>query len=110
MSITTAVLSTKESTVPFWAIQDRRMNNIKNKTRYTQRQITRAIRLQDALRLFYKGTFYDEPSYGTTGISIKVGNPTVIDNPGLAAYEKLLEAEGITRKVSAQGVLYRIKV
>jgi len=109
MAIKTAVIDTKESPVPYWAILDRRVRNSANKSLYTTKQITRAIRLQDALRGFYNGTFYDEPSYGTTGISVKVGNPHVTDKRGLKAYEDLLTQEGITKKVSGQGVLYRIK-
>lgn len=105
----TATLDTPASTCPFWAILDRRANNSANKTLYTTKQVTRAIRLLDALPNFYRGTFYDEPSYGTTGISVKVGNPQVADRKGLRAYEALLEAEGITKKITKQGILYRIK-
>lgn len=109
MAIKTAVIDTKDSPTPFWAILDRRVRNAANKSLYTSKQITRAIRLQDALRSFYSGTFYDEPSYGTRGISVKVGNPSVRDRAGLKAYEAELAKEGITKKISAQGVLYRIK-
>jgi len=69
-----ATLDVKESTIPFAALLDRRVQNTANKSLYTTKEVTRAIRLQDALRSFYKGTFYDDPSYGKTGISIKVGN------------------------------------
>lgn len=105
----TATLDTPASSTPFWAILDRRARNSANKTLYTAKQITRAIRLMDALPNFYNGTFYDDPSYGTTGISIKVGEPRVRDAKGLRAYEALLEQEGITKKVTKQGILYRIK-
>jgi hypothetical protein len=109
MSIKTATLDTAESPTPYWAVLDRRVRNTANKSLYTVQQVTRAIRLRDALSNFYNGTFYDEPSYGTTGISVKVGNPRVRDRKALRAYEAALATEGITKKVTPQGVLYRIK-
>lgn len=106
----TVQLDTPASSVPFWAVMDRRARNVANKTLYTQKQITRAIRLLDALPSLYKGTFYDEPSYGTTGITVKVGKPCQVrNNKELKAYEAMLEAEGITKKETEQGILYRIK-
>lgn len=109
MAIKTAVLDTQEAPTKWFAAKDRHLRNSVNKSLYSAKQVGRAIRLADALRDLYDGTFYDEPSYGTTGISVKVGNPSVKRKALLAAYEKSLEAEGITKKVTAQGILYRIK-
>ena len=108
MAIKTAVLDNTEAPSPYWAAMDRQRRNTNNKSLYSTAEITRAIRLQDALRGFYSGTFY-EPSWGVYGVSVKIGDPLIKERKALREYEAHLAEEGIIKKTTQQGVLYRIK-
>jgi hypothetical protein len=104
----TVVLNNEESTNKWWALQDRRMRNIANKTLYTQQQQIRLERIKLALELIISGKVY-EASFGKRSASIKVQNDSrVIDKKMLALLEQDWEKEGIYKKVSSQGFQYHM--
>lgn len=101
-------LDTQEASCKWFAAKDRQMRNSVNKTLYTLQQRIRAERMRYALELVYKGRFFDEPSYGTTGISVKIEGPQVRDRKMLSVLEDDYSKEGIIKKVTKQGIVYRI--
>ena len=101
------VINTEESKNKRWAAQDRRMRNLANATHYSYEQRTRAERMRMALTLCYAGIVY-EPSYGTTGVSIKVTG-FVTNRRNLRELEADWAAAGVIKKESPQGTLYRFK-
>ncbi len=104
----TVSLDTKESTNKFWALQDRRMRNHANKTLYTQAQLLRLERIKLALEMVVRGTVY-EPAYGKKSASVKVQDGALIaDRKMLQLLESDWAAEGIFKKVSAQGFQYHM--
>ena len=102
------VLDTQEAPNKWWAMQDRRMRNIANKSLYTQAEQVIAIRMLMVLQLVYAGRFFDEPNYGKRGISVKVEKPTVIDRKNLRLLEADWEKQGVVKKVTPQGLNYFI--
>lgn len=103
----TAVLDTQEAPNKWWAAQDARMRNLANASHYNDRTKVRAERMKLALEMVYaaKGVYI---AFGKKGISLKVDGAGVKDNKTLALLEQDWSAEGITKKVSAQGVIYRL--
>lgn len=104
----TSILDTQEAPNKWWAAQDARMRNLANKSHWSQADQVRAERMKQVLTLVYQGReFYI--AYGKTGISIKVDQARVIDRRALALLEQDWAAEGVTKKDSTQGVIYRFK-
>ena len=104
----TVSLDTKESNNKFFALQDRRMRNHANKTLYTQAQQIRLERIKLALEMVLRGTVY-EPSFGKKSASVKVQDGALIaDRRMLRLLESDWAAEGIFKKVSAQGFQYHM--
>jgi hypothetical protein len=100
-------LDTKEAPVKWWAARDARMRSIANSTLYTEAQKIRAERMALGLELVYKakGIYV---AYGKRGISVKVDVAYVSDRKTLLLLEADYAQEGITKKESAQGVIYNI--
>ena len=101
-------INTEEAANKQFAAYDRRMRNIANASHYTEAQRVRAERMRMALTLVYGGIVYT-PSYGTTGVSIKVVGH-VADLKNLRALEADWSEQGVTKKESAQGTIYRFKI
>ena len=101
------VINTQESPNKWWAVQDRKMRNIANKSKYSSEEQIRVERMRMALTNCYHGEFYD-PSYGVKGVSIKVGKAQIVNRKDLRSLEADWTKAGITKKASAQGVIYRI--
>ncbi len=103
----TSVLDTQESTNKRWAAQDARMRNIANASHYSEQTKIRTERMKYALELVYaaKNIYV---AFGKKGVSIKVDSAFVKDNKTLALLEQDWDAQGVTKKVSAQGVIYRL--
>ena len=100
-------LDTKEAPTAWWAAQDARMRNIANKSHYAESVHIRVERMVLALGLCYVAQGIHE-AFGKTGVSVKVDRPSFVrDRRNL----ELLEADwallGVTKKTSAQGVIYR---
>lgn len=103
----TSMINTDEAPNKFWALQDRRMRNIANRSHYSAAEQVRAEAMRMVLTLVYGGIVY-EPSYGKKGISIKVVG-LVADKKGLKDIEADWTKQGIIKKVSPQGIIYRIQ-
>ena len=100
-------INTEESKNKAFAVYDRRMRNIANSSHYTEQQRVRAERMRMALMLCYAGVVY-EPSYGTTGVSIKVTG-FVSNRSSLRELEADWAAQDVIKKQSPQGTIYRFK-
>lgn len=100
-------LDTKEAPTKWWAAQDARMRSIANSTLYTNEQKIRAERMALGLEMAYfaKGIHI---AFGKRGISVKVDMAIVKDRNVLSMLERDYEKEGIVKKDSPQGVIYRI--
>lgn len=108
--IRTIVLDSKESKDKYFAAADRRRRNLVNSQLYTDAQKRKLSAMRQALSLVISGQVY-EPSYGTTGVSIKVAKGFVIaDRKSLRTLESEWAKEGIYRKETAQGILYRMDI
>lgn len=100
-------LDTTEATNKWWAAKDRNMKNIANKSKFTDMEQLRAVRMQMFLQQVYRGTVY-EPSYGIKGISVKVQKGALLaDRKNLRIVEADWEKQGVVKKITAQGTTYR---
>lgn len=101
-------LDTVEATNKWWAAADRNMKNIANKSKFTDSEQLRAVRMQTFLQQVFRGTVY-EPSYGIKGISVKVQRGSILaDRKNLRIVEADWEKQGVTKKITPQGTTYRI--
>jgi len=102
-------LDTQEAPNKWWAAQDARIRNYANSTRYSDSQRVTAERMKLALELVYcaKGIYI---AYGKKGISIKVDRGVVVRRKDLKLLEDDWNRTGIVKKVSNQGVIYRLNV
>ena len=103
-------LDTKEAPTKWWAAQDARMRNIANKSHYADSVHIRVERMILALGLCYRAEGIHE-AFGKRGVSVKVDRPRFVrDRKNLALLEQDWAEQGVVKKVSAQGVIYRFKV
>ena len=101
------VIDTQEAPNKFWAARDARMKAFAGWSHYTDKQRIRAERMALGLEMVYWSTgIHINPR--NKFITIKVDKAQVKDNKTLSLLEKDYEAEGITKVVSAQGIIYRI--
>ena len=100
------VIDTVEAPNKWWAAHDARMKNIANASKYSEKDKIRAERMKVVLEMVYKAKAV-YISYGKTGISIKVDHAVVLDRKNLRLLEKDWTAEGVTKRQSEQGVIYR---
>ena len=102
-------LNTEEASVKWWAARDAHMKSLANATHYSDDDKVRAERMKYLLEAAYDAdNIYI--AYGKKGISIKVNKAQVKNATMLNEIEQFWEDEGVTKKVSAQGVIYRITV
>lgn len=89
----------------FYAARDARMRNIANASHFAEVDKIRAERMKMALGLVYaaKGIYVN---FRKTKIAVKVDAGWVRDRENLALLEKDWEAQGVTKTLSAQGVIY----
>lgn len=87
---------------------DARMRNIAGASTYSDAQKVQAERMKLGLDMVYasKGIYIN---FRLKFITIKVESPLVRDRKTLALLEQDYEKAGITKQVTAQGVIYRIK-
>ena len=104
----TETLNTAEAPCKWFAAADARMRSIVNSSHYTLTERTRAERMRLVLDMVYlsRGVHV---SYGRRGISVKVDGAVVLDDVGLQALEADWAQQGVTKRTSAQGVIYRIQ-
>jgi hypothetical protein len=100
-------IKTEEAPNKWWAAKDASMRNYANSTHYTLHQRTAAERMKIALEMVYsaKNVYI---AYGKKGISLKVDGALVRDRKELGFLEEGWAAAGIAKKVSKQGVIYRL--
>ena len=90
------------------AALDARMRNIAMSSKYSEAQKIQAERMKLGLEMVYSAKGF-HINYRLKFITIKVDAPTVRDRKTLALLEQDYEKAGITKQVSQQGVIYRIK-
>jgi len=101
-------IDTQEAPNKWWAAQDACMRNIVNMSQYSESDKIRAERMKLALELVYsaKSVYI---AFGKRGISLKVDNAEVRDRKNLKLLETDWTTAGVVKKISPQGVIYRIK-
>ena len=100
-------LDTQEAPTKWWAAQDARMRNLANKSHYAESTHIRVERMVLALGLCYAARGIHE-AFGKRGVSVKVDRPTFVrDRGNLALLEADWAEQGVVKKVSPQGVIYR---
>lgn len=103
-------LDTQAAPTAWWAAQDARMRNIVNKSHYAESVHIRVERMVLALGLCYRAQGIHE-AFGKRGVSIKVDRPSFLrDRKNLQLLEQDWAEQGVTKKVSAQGIIYRFTV
>ena len=91
----------------FYAARDAWMKAVARWSTYTESERVRAERMKLGLELCYSAkAFYINPR--AKFIAIKVENPTVKDRKNLSLLEQDYKSQGITKTVSAQGIIYKI--
>lgn len=101
-------LDTKSAPTAWYAARDARMRNFAMSSNYSEAQKVQAERMKLGLEMVYsaKGIHVN---FRLKFITLKLENPTVRDRKNLALLEQDYEKAGITKQVSAQGIIYRIK-
>ena len=102
----TVTLNTEEAPNKWWAARDARMRNYANSTRYDSATKIRAERMKLVLEMLYAARAV-YIAYGKRGVSLKVDRAHVRDRRELAAMEADWAVQGVVKKVSDQGVIYR---
>ena len=89
------------------AVRDARIRSYANSTLYTDTQKVRAERMKGALELCYMHSGI-HINYRQRFVAIKVDGAEIKRRQELRLLEQDWANEGITKRVSAQGVIYRI--
>jgi hypothetical protein len=100
-------LNTQEAPTKWFAAMDAQRRNTNNKSHFPQtiqNQITRMLTVMDMVYVA-KGVY---EAYGKKGVSIKIDGAVVKDRKNLVALEQEWTAKGFVKKVSPQGVIYRL--
>lgn len=97
---------TQEAANKWWAYQDAKMRNIKNKSRYSAQVHLQVDRMIVALGELYAGKIYE--AYNPKRVSVKIDKPLVKDSRWLKMLEADWAKEGITKTQTPTGLLYRI--
>jgi len=102
-----STLDTKEASNAFFAARDARMRNYAMGSTYSAAEKLRAERMKLGLGLAYSA---DEIHINYRGkfIAVKVSNARVRDRNTVNTLESLYALEGIVKRISAQGTIYRI--
>jgi hypothetical protein len=105
----TAFIRTEEAPAKWFAAQDAQRRNTNNKSHYPQAIQNQITRMLTVMNMVYaaKGIY---EAYGKKGVSIKVDGAVVKDKTNLRELEAEWMALGFTKKISSQGVIYRLTV
>jgi hypothetical protein len=102
-------LDTKSAGQFAWvAARDARMRNYANSTLYTDAQKHKAERIKLILEMVYSAKQV-HINYRKTFVAIKVDNGRIRDAKLLKIAENDWANEGITKRVSDQGIVYRFQ-
>lgn len=91
----------------WFAARDARMRSYENSCSYTEAEKNRAERMRMGLSLVY-GAREFHIEYRKKFISLKIDHPVVRDRKSLALLESDYTALGIVKRVTNQGITYRI--
>jgi hypothetical protein len=103
----TLEINTQEAPTKWFAAQDAQRRNTNNKSRFPQsiqNQITRMLMIMDMVYAA-KGVY---EAYGKKGVSVKIDGAVIKDRKNLRALEAEWTAKGFVKKISPQGVIYRL--
>lgn len=100
-------IDTQTAPLAWFAARDARMRNEAMKSTYSDRERLRAERLRLGLECVYRSTEV-HINYRQKFIAVKLCNAIVRDRASVADLERAYALEGIEKRTSAQGVIYRI--
>lgn len=102
-----STLDTKEATNAFFAARDARMRNYAMGSTYSAAEKLRAERMKLGLELAYNS---DEIHINYRGkfIAVKMSNASVRDRNTMNKLESMYAIEGVVKRISKQGTIYRI--
>ena len=100
-------LDTKEASNAFFAARDARMRNYAMSSTYTERERLRAEQVKLGLECVYRVTEV-HINYRQKFIAVKLTNALVRDRASVADLEAFYASQGIEKRISAQGTIYRI--
>lgn len=104
----TRIIENEDAGQYAWAAaMDARRRNTNNKSYFTRKQQDRAIRMLDAVEGLWRAKAV-YLNYRKKEIDIKIDAPSTFDRKPLRALEKIWADDGVTKKVSKQGVIYTI--
>ena len=105
----TAIINTDEAPTKWYAAMDAQRRNTNNKSHFPQAIQNQITRMLTVMSMVYaaKGVY---EAYGKRGVSIKVDGAQVKDRTNLRALEAEWTVKGFVKKISAQGVIYRLTV
>lgn len=89
------------------AARDAAQRSYAASTLYSDREKVAAERMKLALELMYAAKDF-HINFRAKFIAIKVDQPTVLDRKNLALMESDWTKAGITKRTTAQGIIYRI--
>ena len=102
-----STLDTKEASNAFFAVRDARMRNYALSSTYTPAERLRAEQVKLGLECVYSSTEV-HINYRKKFIAVKLSNALVRDRASVADLEAFYAQEGIVKRTSAQGTIYRI--
>ena len=100
-------LDTKEATNAFFAARDARMRNYALGSTYTPAERLRAEQVKLGLECVYRVTEV-HINYRQKFIAVKLTNALVRDRASVADLEAFYASQGIVKRETAQGTIYRI--
>ena len=102
-------LDTAEAPVKWFAYQDARQRNLSNKSHHSEAVKLQVDRMLAVMDLVYAAQGIYE-AYGRRGVSVKVNKPVVKNRKALRELEAQWESQGFTKRISAQGIIYRLNI
>jgi hypothetical protein len=106
-SMLTSTLDTKEASNAFFAARDARMRNYALSSTYTAAERLRAEQVKLGLECVYRSKEV-HINYRQKFIAVKLTNALVRDRASVADLEAFYASQGIVKRISAQGTIYRI--
>jgi hypothetical protein len=104
--VKTLELDVMKATNKWWASFDAQRRNTNNKSHYDAATQVRVERMKMSLSVLYAAkNIYER--YGKQGVSIKLDTPRVRDRAELLLMEQCWDAQGVTKRITPQGIIYR---
>ena len=103
----TRELDTQPASNKWWAKKDANLLNLRWESTYSESQKLKASRVRGCLDLVY-GSRGVHINFREKWIAVKVDRPVIRDRKNLIALENDWESQGILRRDTPQGIIYRI--